>query len=573
MRRAPRTSAPCREQAGLAPRRSPTDSSCLARMTAFAAVALYPLWAVAMTVLVTVLRLGRGTRRGLLALCFFLALWVTGLILLEGPRTAAIAERVVPCGILVAAGFVHAGADMDVRGLRRAVWAAYLATGAVALLGVAAPRALYGPGARTPGSLFFPIAVVSAITSCVLVAWLARSTLEARGPERRRRGALALAAAFGSLGGGGVVGLRVYGLGDVWLATPFMLVSIILAAYAVLSGERGRSREIVLQGLAYAVLTASLSAIGLTALFRLMPYLAPDGGESVAWTVLVVFFAALPLDPVRLLVVENAGRRLFANPIGVRDLTDQVERIEVRADHAERLAEIGRLASAVAHEIRNPLGVIAAQTKLLERQGAKPETVASLRAQIDRARRFLDDLLRYSKPRPLELSEIDVLPALSLAAAGVRQVVGEGAPPIEVTIDGGGALFVEADRGAFNDVATVLVHNAAIATFDKDGGRVRVTAARVADGVEVRVEDDGPGVPTLIEATLFQPFVTGRGRDAKHPGTGLGLAIAARWVERHGGSIRHERRAEGGARFVVCWRRPGSGAEAAGPPQPLSNPA
>jgi len=94
-----------------------------------------------------------------------------------------------------------------------------------------------------------------------------------------------------------------------------------------------------------------------------------------------------------------------------------------------------------------------------------------------------------------------------------------------------------------------------------------VTAARVADGVEVRVDDDGPGVPASIEATLFQPFVTGRGRDAKHPGTGLGLAIAARWVERHNGSIRHERRAEGGARFVVRWRRP------AGQPQPSPNPA
>jgi signal transduction histidine kinase len=59
--------------------------------------------------------------------------------------------------------------------------------------------------------------------------------------------------------------------------------------------------------------------------------------------------------------------------------------------------------------------------------------------------------------------------------------------------------------------------------------------------------------------------VTGRGRDATHPGTGLGLAIAARWVERHGGSIHHERPASGGARFVVRWRRP------ARQPQPSSN--
>ena len=84
---------------------------------------------------------------------------------------------------------------------------------------------------------------------------------------------------------------------------------------------------------------------------------------------------------------------------------------------------------------------------------------------------------------------------------------------------------------------------------------MRITANDVAAGVEVCVEDDGPGVPREIESSLFQPFVTGRGRDAKHPGTGLGLAIAARWVERHGGAIRHERPAEGGARFVVTWPR------------------
>jgi signal transduction histidine kinase len=273
----------------------------------------------------------------------------------------------------------------------------------------------------------------------------------------------------------------------------------------------------------------------------------------VLWTVIVVFFAALPLDPARLLVVENAGRRLFADPIGVRDLADRVERTEIRADQAERLAEIGRLAGAVAHEIRNPLGVIAAQAKLLERQGARAETVAALRAQIDRARRFLDDLLRYSKPRPLEMSEIEVLPALTLAATSVRQVLGDEAPLIDVAVEGGRSLFVEADRGAFNDVATVLAHNAAIALEGRPVARVRITAAEAGGAIEVRVEDDGPGVPPEIEATLFQPFVTGRGRDAKHPGTGLGLAIAARWVERHGGTIRHERPAGGGARFVARW--------------------
>ena len=119
-------------------------------MSRFAVLALYPLWAVAMVVATTALRLGRASRRGLLSLCFSLAFWVTGLILLENPGTAALAERVVPVGTFLAAAFVHAGADVARLQRRAVVRAAYLASAALATTGAVAPRLLYGPGARSP---------------------------------------------------------------------------------------------------------------------------------------------------------------------------------------------------------------------------------------------------------------------------------------------------------------------------------------------------------------------------------------------------------------------------------------
>ncbi|MEO7330497.1 MAG: HAMP domain-containing sensor histidine kinase [Minicystis sp.] len=517
----------------------------------FAALALYPLWAVAMVVLVTVLRLGKKTRLGLLSLCFFLAFWVTGLILLESPATTSLAEHVVPSGILLAGAFVHAGAELIGSEKRAFVVIAYASSALVAILGAVAPALLYAPGARSPGPLFIPVALLSGLASGLIFAWLCRAAVESRGRDRRRRAALAAACCVGTFGGGGVVALRVFGLGDIPIAAPLLLLAVVLTGYAVLTGEEGRTRDLVVQGLVYALLTAALSALGLTVLFKVLPRITPEGGRSLPWVLLVVFLAALPLDPVRLLVVERAGRFLFRNPIGVRDLSERIEQSEVRADQAERLAEIGRLASAVAHEIRNPLGVIAAQAKLLERQGGKPETVAAMRAQIERAKHFLDDLLRYSRPRPLDKVEVEVLPALQLVATNVRQIVGEGAPLL--TVEAPSGLTIEVDRGAFNDVATVLANNAAIALDGKEGGSVRIHAAREGEFVALTVDDNGPGVPKEIEATLFQPFVTGRGRDARHPGTGLGLAIAARWVERHGGTIRYERAPQGGARFVVRW--------------------
>jgi signal transduction histidine kinase len=523
-------------------------------VTPLTAALLYPLWAVALAVGLVAVRLGRRTGRGLVSLCLLLALWVTALVVLQTPAAGETAERLLPCGMLLAGAFVHAGAD--VAGVRapRSVATAYAVGGAIALLGAGAPRLLYGPGARDPGPLFLPIAAVASAATVACVAWLARLAARAERGERSRRAALVLGCIAGALGGGGVIALRVLRVGDVDVAAPLLLVSVGLAAYAVLSGEHGRAREVLLQGAAYAVATAGLSAVGLSAFYHVLPALAPRGGAALGWLVFVVFFAALPLDPLRILVVEAMGRALFRRPINVRELTAEVETSEARADQAERLAEIGRLVSAVAHEIRNPLGIIAAQAKLLERSGAPPETVGAVRAQVDRARRFLDDLLRYGKPRPLEVRAVDVTAALGLAVSQVRQAWGAAPPTIDLVVDGALARL-QADRTAFADVVTVLVQNAAIAVDGRAGGRVIVRARDEPGALIVVVEDNGVGVPRELEATLFQPFVTGRGRDAKHPGTGLGLAIAARWVERHGGTIRHERPADCGARFVVLWPR------------------
>lgn len=513
-------------------------------MTTFAALALYPLFAIALTVALVSLRLGRRTSVGLLLLCGCLALWVVGLVLLASFETSGLAERVLPLGMLLAGAYVHAA--IDVAGLRapRLLFVAYGWGVAVATLGALAPRLLYGPSARAPGPLFVPIAVASALGTAACLGWLVRLARHARGRDRVRRAAIALGCLFGALGGGFVVGLRVHGIADVHVAAPLLLVSVLLAAFAVLAGEHGRAREVVVQGIAYAVLTALFSAFGLVAFFHVLPRLSPS--SSIGWLVVVVFFAALPLDPLRVLVVEAIGRTLFARPINVRELTHALEASEVRSDQEQRLAELGRVVSGVAHEVRNPLSVIAANAKLLERTGGDPEALAEIHAQVARARRFLDDLLRYGKPRPLDLAPFDVAQAIALAVSTVTQTM---PARVEQTVPEG--LELVADRHAFTDVLVVLLQNAAIEN-EAHGGLVRVTASRADRHVVIVVDDEGPGVPPALEATLFQPFVTGRGRDARRAGTGLGLAIASRWVERHGGTLRHER-PERGARFVVRW--------------------
>lgn len=529
-------------------------------MSPTAALALYPLWAVALAVGLTALRLGRSVGRGLVILCFALAVWVTDLVLLvsaDGPRSGVLAasgvtERVLPLGIFLAAAFLHAGADVARLAHRRAVPLAYAGCAAIALLGAASPRLLYGPGVRGPGPLFYPMAIASALGVVVAKLYLFSLARRAEGPRRARGLAILAASAMASFGGGGAVAMRVLDLAPIEIASPFLLVAILLAAYAVVFEERGRAREVLVQALVFALLTALFSAVGLVVFFRLLPILSP--GDAAVWLAFVIFFAALPLDPLRAIVVETVGGWLFARPIALRPLTQEIEAKETEREQAEGLAELGRVASAVAHEIRNPLGVILAQAKQLERAGASPEAAAEIRAQVERARRFLDDLLRFARPRPLVLREVEVRGVLAMAASNVRQALslpsGSDAPFL---IEDGAPLFVEADRSALLDAATALLHNAAIAVSDRVSGEVRVTFEDAPRHVRIAITDSGPGVPEEIEPRLFQLFVTGRGRDHAHPGTGIGLALASRWVDRHGGALRHERPPSGGARFVIDW--------------------
>jgi signal transduction histidine kinase len=521
-------------------------------MNALPALTLYPVWALAMLMATTALRLGRSART-LVTLCLQLAGWVTVLVLLRHPHTSAAAERLVPAGMLLAGGFAHAGAELLGRRSRALVMAAYLFGALVALLGLLAPRLFYGPGLRDIGPLFWPLFVVSGASSLALLAWMFQGARQGRGGQRRRRLVLVLGQLAAVLGGGGAVSLHLLARVPLEAAAPPLLCAVLLISYGILLAERGRSRRILGQGLLYAVVAAGLSAVGLVLFLRLLPQLVPGAGRQLGWLLLVVFLAALPLDPLRVLLVEQLGRRLFADPIGTRDLAEEIDRSRVRADQAGRLAEIGTMASAVAHEMRNPLGIIAAQAALLQRRGADPESVQALRAEVERARRFLDDLLRFSKPRPLELALVPVGETLRRAAASACQGDVAAAARIEWQLGAAEPLELEADPSGFHDVHTALIHNAVAANADRPGARIVVAAERHPDALLVSVQDDGPGVPSEIAARLFQPFVTGRGRDAVHPGTGLGLAIAASWVERHGGNISHQRPPGGGARFVVRW--------------------
>lgn len=524
-------------------------------------IALLALWAATLAVGLAAIRMGRARARIIALPSLFLGAWVAGLVLLETKTHDALAERILPFGMLLAGAFAQA-ASVLTGGSRKVVRTTWIAAAAIALLGLFEPRLFYGPGARGPGPLFWPLGIASAIGSLAMQAWLLRLYRKAPPEQRALRLALLVTDVSAAMGGAATIALHVTGLAPIGIATLPLFVSVVASAIAVHQAEPPRVRTMIVQTFVLGIGTASATAVALAGLFAALPEMAPGLRLDSLVGIAVLFVLALPLDPLRQAISDRIAVALFSRPIAPRELSVAIEQEEARADQSERLAELGRMASAVAHEIRNPLGVMLAEAKLLEREGASPESISAIRKEVERTRKFMDDLLRYARPRSLEPVVLDVREVAQRGAK--RAALAQGADERRLAFEDNGleanaksqaaSTLIEADTDAVTDVVANLVSNALIATTNF-GGVVSVTLRSTTSEVAIVVEDDGPGVPVEIEQRLFTAFTTGRGRDAKHPGTGLGLAISARLVERHGGTLRHERPAKGGARFIASFPR------------------
>jgi PAS domain S-box-containing protein len=232
----------------------------------------------------------------------------------------------------------------------------------------------------------------------------------------------------------------------------------------------------------------------------------------------------------------------------LRDLS-RIRALEAEVRRGERLAALGQMALALAHEIRNPLGAIRGVAQLLgdELGGASPfrEHVRVVLAEIDRVNRVMEALLDLGRPLTLtfgcvnlhELLDRVMLLAEPAARAHEVQLVRRYDPSLP-------ALWADADR--LVQVFQNLVQNGIEAM--PGGGRLTLTTRLSLDTVfggrvdlgagprplvEVQVVDEGEGIPAELLDRVFDPFVTTKPR-----GLGLGLALAHRIVEEHRGALR-----------------------------------
>jgi PAS domain S-box-containing protein len=220
----------------------------------------------------------------------------------------------------------------------------------------------------------------------------------------------------------------------------------------------------------------------------------------------------------------------------------------------ERLSAIASLLAGVAHEINNPLAVVAAQALLLaeEAEGTplagRAETV---RLAAERCGRIVASLLASARQKPARRDPVDLLRAVE---AGLDLTV-EAAQAAGMDLRVDLARDLPAIRGDADQIAHLvgnLVGNAraALSGAEPAGGirRIAVTLCREGAAAVLRVADNGPGVPAPLRERVFDPFFTTK---PDGEGTGVGLALCRTIAKAHAGSIAVEETQGGGATFVV----------------------
>jgi PAS domain S-box-containing protein len=255
------------------------------------------------------------------------------------------------------------------------------------------------------------------------------------------------------------------------------------------------------------------------------------------------------------IAVAVSNARLFDD---LKQSYSQLERAQKELVKSERLAALGELSAVVAHEVRNPLGVIFNSVSSLKKRlgpltGESQLLLEMVGEEADRLNRIVSDLLDFARPHSPVLRSESVLACLQSARDAISAVAQSNVtlhieePPVP--------LLALVDARMLRQALFNLLVNALQAM--PQGGRVTLRASQVVRGakrwVRIQVQDTGVGFAADVAEQMFQPFFT-----TKATGTGLGLAVVKRIIDAHQGEVTVESTPGVGTTFSLWLREPDS---------------
>ncbi len=253
-------------------------------------------------------------------------------------------------------------------------------------------------------------------------------------------------------------------------------------------------------------------------------------------------FLGISISPLRTGQNQTSG---FV--FNFQDLTE-LKRLEREVFTKERMAALGRLSAAIAHEIRQPLTAMTGALKELARfaplEDDDKKLVQIVSRESQRLNQIITEFLDYSREKSYAFTDVDILSLVEETLVVIeRNVVASGKVRIERHF-AQRPLRVRADRDAMKQVFWNLCNNALRAM--PDGGVLSVCAEAIQNSVRISIRDTGPGMEPGASARIFEPFQSG------FPGgTGLGLAIVYQILQAHRGRVHVETGLGSGAEFIV----------------------
>jgi len=242
----------------------------------------------------------------------------------------------------------------------------------------------------------------------------------------------------------------------------------------------------------------------------------------------------------RMMVVPIEHKRARAM-VYLEELTDALA-AEARLAKIEALAQLGELSAAIAHEIRNPLagisGAMQVIVKSFDDDDYRGPVMNEVIAQINRLNELVHDLLNYGKPEVMPLERID----LRAHAERVVELLCRLKPGVTLQVSGEGHGL--ANGHGMQQILINLVTNSLQAMGDE--GSVEI----VISNDQIRVSDNGPGIPVNIQSKMFKPFFTTRAR-----GTGLGLAICHKSADAMAAILEYDSEIATGASFTLRFSK------------------